>query len=251
MVEMLRLSFALGLVDIKLQYRRSTLGPIWLALTMLAQIAVIGILFSRLFGSDLFEYLLYLGAGLVIWLALTGTVNESAVALISAGTLIKQVSLPPEIHVFRVVFRNLLLFCHNVLALLPFYFLAGAPLSWSTLAVIPGVFLVLVNLSWIAVSSSVIGARYRDVPAIISAFLVIGFYVTPILWNVRQVEGSALAWLVWLNPFTHMVQIVREPLVGNPAPFGSFLLMVVTGVLGWLAAQMLIRWKGKFIPFWV
>lgn len=248
---MLRLSFALGLVDIRLQYRRSTLGPLWLALTMLAQIAVIGILFSRLFDSNLFEYLLYLGAGLVIWLALTGTVNESATALILSGSLIKQVALPPQVHVFRVVFRNFLLFCHNAIAIIPFYFLAGAPLAWSTLAVIPGILFVLLNLSWIAVSSSIIGARYRDVPAIISAFLVIGFYVTPILWNVSQVDGTAIAWIVWFNPFTHMVQIVREPIIGNPVPLESLLFMMFTGVLGWLFTQMLIRWKGQFIPFWV
>lgn len=241
----------LAVSDIRLQYRRSTLGPWWNTATLFAQISVIGLLFSRLFDSDTPSYLLHLGAGLITWTFVVTTLNESAQALIVSGPLIRQVLLPVTVHTFRVILKNFILFSHNLVALLPFYFLAVQRPSWWTLLAVPGIGLALLNIGWIAVMFSIISARFRDFPAIIGGVLVLVFYVTPILWSLDQLEGSWVQGFVRFNPFYHVIEVLRAPLLGNPIPPLSAGILLGAGLVGWYLARVLVRWKSSHIAFWV
>ena len=53
----------LGLHDIRQRYRRSTLGPFWLTISMAIMIGTMGILYARLFSQDMSEYLPFLAVG--------------------------------------------------------------------------------------------------------------------------------------------------------------------------------------------
>lgn len=241
----------LALTDIKLQYRRSTLGPWWTTATLFAQISVIGLLFSTLFDSDTFSYLLHLGAGLVTWTFVVSTLNESAQALIASGPLISQVQLPVTVHIYRVVLKNFILFAHNLVAVVPFYFLALEKPSWWTVLAVPSTLIVLANIGWIAVVFSVVSARYRDFPAIVGGALVLVFYVTPILWSVDQFGESWVQRVLQFNPFFHLIEVLRAPLLGDPIPPLSAGILLGAGLVGWYLARLLVRWKSPRIPFWV
>lgn len=247
----LHIALNLAVTDVRLQYRRSSLGPLWGTATLFAQISVIGLLFSRLFDSDTFSYLLHLGAGLVAWIFVIGTLNESSQSLISSGPLIRQIPLPVTVHTFRVVMKNVVLFAHNLLALVPFFLLATDELSFWMLLVIPGFLLALLNLSWLAIVLSVVSARYRDFPAIVSGVLVIVFYVTPILWSLEQLEGAWVQRVVPFNPFFHVVEVFREPLLGNPIPVLSATVLFLTALGGWGLARAIVARKSSQIAFWV
>lgn len=249
-IEGLRIALQLAATDIRLQYRRSSLGPLWVTLTLFAQISVIGLLFSTFFGEGRVDYILHLGSGLILWNFLVTTINESAESLVKSGALIKQVSLPFHVHTLRVVGRNFLLLVHHLLALAPYMVLRGELNGW--LAFLPvGSVLVLLNLGWLSLAVAVVSARYRDLPAVISGIVVIFFYVTPILWTVDQLGDGLLAELVLLNPFLHVISVFRDPLLGNPFPIVSAGILLATAVLGWAFSIFLMKRKSKKIAFWV
>lgn len=245
------IAFQLALTDIRLQYRRSTLGPLWVSATLFAQISVIGLLFSRLFDAESSLYLLHLGTGFIAWTFVVNTLNESTQSLITAGPLIKQVLLPFSVHTMRTMFKNVLLFAHNLVALVPFYFFALDRLNIWMLLALPGFALAVINISWVSIVLAVVSARYRDLPAVISGLLVIAFYVTPILWTVEQLEGTWVKEIVPFNPFFHVVEVFREPLLGQPMPLQSALILCVTAAVGWLVVRGLLAWKSRLIAFWV
>lgn len=251
MLRELTIAGRLAFTDVRLHYRRSTLGPLWVTVTLFAQVSVIGLLFSRLFDQDAFSYLLHLGTGFIAWTFVVSTLNDSSQSLITSGSLIKQVLLPFTVHTYRVVFKNALLFGHNILALVPFYVLSSGVVNFWMLLVIPGLALALINISWIAVILAVVSARYRDLPAVISGILVIAFYVTPILWSVDQLGDSWVKNVIPFNPFFHLIEVFREPLLGNPIPVTSGLVLLGTAVIGWLLARGLLAWKSRLIAFWV
>ena len=53
----------LGWQDIKQRYRRSMLGPFWLTISTAFMVASLGLVYSRIFGQAVAEYLPYLAAG--------------------------------------------------------------------------------------------------------------------------------------------------------------------------------------------
>lgn len=246
-----RVALLLALTDIKMLYRRSSLGPLWVTLTLGAQIAVIGLLFSTLFSVDRFSYFLYFGVGLTFWLFLTSTINEGAASLVSSSSLIRQVALPVSTHVLRVILKNLFILGHNFLILIPLFFLASDSFSFWTVLVFPSLLLVVANLAWIALAAAILSARFRDLPPVLNGFIVIAFYATPILWKPDQFEESPVFSLIPLNPFFHLLEIFRQPLLGFPVPWQSGLILLVAALVGFGMVGILRAKMERNVPFWV
>lgn len=247
----LKLATLLAWTDIRLQYRRSTLGPFWISLTVALQITVIGLLFSSLFSVDLFGYLLYLGTGLIFWSFFTASINDGAQALIVSGGLLKQVSLSSSVYIFRSIIKNLLVLSHNLVVLIPLYVLAEGSISFWSLLVIPGIVLVAANLAWLATILSVVSARYRDLPSMVSALLMISFYATPILWRREQMAGTVIERVIPLNPFFHLLEVVRSPMLGEPTPLISTLFLLGSLSIGLATSAWVFKAKSRVIPYWV
>lgn len=245
------LALRLALSDVKLQYRRSTLGPWWTSLTLLAQILTIGFLFTRLFSTEASSYLLHLGSGLIAWAFVVSSLNQSSRSLIGAGSLVRQVPIPLMTHPLRVLVRNAVQLAHNLVILLPVYLFSNQQPNWWTVLVLLGAALVVLNLSWMGVILSIVSARFRDFPEIVAGILVLLFYVTPILWSVDQLEGYWVQDVVIWNPFYHFIEVLRNPLLGHSIPVSSLAVLSIGGIVGGYLARTLVRRKSAQVPFWV
>src|SRR5580692_2872750 len=84
----------MGWDDIRQRYRRSVIGPFWITLSMGVFILLLGVIYSRLFHTDIATYIPYLAAGIPLWGFISQTTNESCVAFHESGRIIKQIKLP-------------------------------------------------------------------------------------------------------------------------------------------------------------
>ena len=57
----------LAWMDVKLRYKRSGLGPFWITLSMAIFCITLGVVYSKLFKTDISEYLPFLSVGFVVW----------------------------------------------------------------------------------------------------------------------------------------------------------------------------------------
>src|SRR5690606_6772005 len=101
--------------EILQRYRRSTVGPFWIAFSTAVMVGALGLLYGTLFKMDLTEYLPFLAVGLVLWNLFTMLVNEGCTTFVSAAGYLKQVALPKSVFVFQMATRNLIVFAHNAL----------------------------------------------------------------------------------------------------------------------------------------
>lgn len=62
--------------DIKLRYRRSKIGPLWITLSMAIFCLSLGVVYSRLFNAEVNEYVPFLSLGFVVWGLMSGMLNE-------------------------------------------------------------------------------------------------------------------------------------------------------------------------------
>lgn len=107
----------LGWQDIRQRYRRSSLGPFWLTISMGVLIGTLSLVFGTLFNSPLTEFLPFLMVGLILWMFISTTLNEGCMGFIASEAMIKQISLPLYTHILRVLWRNLAIFAHNLVIL--------------------------------------------------------------------------------------------------------------------------------------
>src|SRR3954468_17634150 len=127
----------LGWQDIRQRYRRSVLGPIWISISMAVTAVALGVLYAGLFGNELSVQLPYILVGFIVWAFISGCITEGADVFIANEGLIKHLPAPLSVHVFRLVWRQTLLFGHNMIVYLVMLVVFPQPLHWTVVFAIP------------------------------------------------------------------------------------------------------------------
>jgi lipopolysaccharide transport system permease protein len=246
------LAFTLAWQDVKQAYRRSVVGPFWLTIGMAVQIITIGLVFGLIFKTEMSEYLPFLSTSVILWGLISTTINEGCMAFISGEAIIRQLRVPHYLHVVRVVLRSVFTAAHN-LVILPLVFLfLTVPQNLTLIAVLPGLMVLLLNLTWVVWLSAMISARFRDMPPIVSSIMTVAFYITPIMWYPKLIENDSLAHLLLgLNPFYHWVQIVRLPILGQWPTVENWSLALLSAGAGWLVTLVVYKKYKNMIAYWV
>jgi ABC-type polysaccharide/polyol phosphate export permease len=227
-----RIWLALGLNDILARYRGSILGPFWITLTTAVFVLGIGFLYAGLMKVSTDRYLPWMTTGVVVWGLINQTVLESADSLIAASAVLRQTAIPIPVFVWRVVWRNLLTFAHQLPVIVVvaawFHFL----LHMDVLRACLGVVLILINVSWFGLIAAIAAARFRDLQQVLASITQLVFFLSPVLWIPSDVKGFG-GIFVMLNPVVHMLNVVRGPILGQGFSRFSALYLVGLAVIGW------------------
>lgn len=243
--------FTIGWIDIRQRYRRSFVGPFWITLSIVIFIAGLGVVNSALFHMPIEEYLPFLATGLIVWTLISSLLIEGCSAFISAEGAIKQIPMPVSVHIYRVVWRNLIIFAHNfiiyiLITILPFNV---HPNIGSIIALL-GLATIALNGVAFCIILGLLSARFRDIPPIITNIVQLIFLTSPILWRADTLPPGR-QWLADFNPFFHLVASVREPLLGRMLSGGAWLFICAfTAVNLALACLMYRRFRAR-IAYWL
>jgi ABC-type polysaccharide/polyol phosphate export permease len=239
----------IGWRDIKQRYRRSSLGPFWVTISMAFMVGTLGVLYGMIFKMDLKNYLPFICLGLVFWEFISKCITEGELAFLELEGLIKQIRLPLTTHIARYVWRNIIILGHNsaIYVLVALFF--GVNPGWNGFLVVPGFLLVVLNLTWVTLALAICCARFRDVPMIVTTVVQMLFFVTPVFWDPKIMPTRTV--LVHGNPFYHMLVVVREPLLGNFPPLENWLFLLATLVVGWGGTFYLFTKFRRRIAYWL
>ena len=247
---------ALGWQDIKQRYRRSTLGPLWITIATGVMAVALGLLYSLLFQMELAEFLPHVAVGLIIWGFISGCVKEGAEVFISNEGLIKQLPSALSVHVYRLVWKQFLFLCHNLVIWLALLLIFRPHLGWEFFLVFPAMALLVANGVWVTMFFGIIATRFRDVAPLLESLVQLAFYMTPIVWTTKTLreQGGAVterAKLAEINPLYHYLEIVRAPMIGEEFFLRSWIVVGVLTVAGLvLTAWVMKRWRFR-VSYWV
>jgi ABC-2 type transport system permease protein/lipopolysaccharide transport system permease protein len=183
------------------------------------------------------------------WGLISNLVNDGCKAFTSGEKLIKQLSAPLSIHVYRMLWSNLLTAAHNIWIFVIVALLFRVEVGWSLLLFIPALLLILLNGFWVGLFFGLVSARFRDVPMTIGSIVQVMFFVTPIIWKADMMPGRAF--LLDANPFYHFVEILRAPMLGQVPGLENWAAVVLITLIGWVIALTFYtayRWR---LAYWV
>lgn len=233
----LDLAWSLAWHDVSSRYRGSILGPFWITLSMGLMILGIGLLYANLFGIEIKIFLPYVALGIVFFAVMTGTINEGCETFVQASGMLSQTSLPMFTFVWRTVLRNLINLAHHLVIVVAvlIYFdnwrSADAPMA------LLGLMLMLINASWVSMLVGIASARFRDIPQIVVSITQFAMFMTPVFWLPSKFGDHRE--VLDFNPFYHLLQAVRAPLLGTPVEPHSYIVLVSMAVGGWLATFLI------------
>ncbi|MEM7670288.1 MAG: ABC transporter permease [Pseudomonadota bacterium] len=199
--------------DIRLRYQRSVLGPFWISLSLGALVLGIGFLYAEIFNTPWAEYCFFLASGLIAWTYISGVISDSASAVMEGSAHLRAVKISLPILAARVVYRNLIILAHNLVIGVIVVYVTGHSLNAALIWIVPGI--ALLTLFGLAVGLVIAPfcARYRDLPELIRNLVLMLFFLTPIFWPESQAGRRTL--FIDGNPFNSLVNMVRDPLMGE------------------------------------
>ncbi|MDI9893358.1 ABC transporter permease [Rhodococcus sp. IEGM 1381] len=248
----------LGWQDIKQRYRRSVIGPFWITIATGVQAIAMGLLYSVLLDIDLRSFLPHVTVGLIVWNLISAAILEGGDVFVANEGLIKQLPSALSVHVYRLVWRQLLLLGHNLLIYVIIIAIFWPPggLHWTVVFAIPALVLILLNAVWVSILFGIIATRYRDIAPILGSFVTLMFFMTPIVWTTSGLEsmgGEAAnrAKLVEINPLFHYLDIIRAPLIGEDQQAYHWYIVLGFTVVGWALAILALKKYRARVPYWV
>ncbi|MBB3601324.1 ABC-2 type transport system permease protein [Mycolicibacterium sp. BK556] len=244
----------LGWQDIKQKYRRSVLGPFWITIATGTTAVAMGGLYSQLFHLELSEHLPYVTLGLIIWNMINAAILEGADVFIANEGLIKQLPTPLSVHVYRLVWRQMILFGHNIVIYVIIAIIFPKHWTWPDLAAIPALLLIMLNCVWVSFCFGILATRYRDIGPLLFSIVQLLFFMTPIIWNdntLREQGAGQWANIIELNPLLHYLDILRDPLLGADQHWRHWAVVIGLTIVGWLVAAFALRQYRARVPYWV
>lgn len=248
-VRLSRLWWRLGLEQTITRYRRTLLGPFWLASSTLATGFALTVVFGAIFGNDFRKSLPFILAGVVSWSLISGIIIEGASTFITASGTMQVHRLPLTFHSFLQMDKLLITFTHQVIAF--WFVMAVARLfpvpHWQVLLSVP---LVLATGLCLSLPIGMLSTRFRDFNFLVGFLMQMAFMLSPVFWKRAQVPPK-LQWIVTMNPLAHLLEIIRQPFLGHPAPLddwaASIMILLVSAAIGFVSLALFRR----RVVFWL
>jgi ABC-type polysaccharide/polyol phosphate export permease len=240
-------------IDILLGYRSAVLGPLWIMLGTGVFVFVVGNLYGRVFiAGDSNIYIAYLAVGLVVWYFTQRTLLASCRLFHDNRGPILDGAVSYTDMLLKLITKNIITLLHNVVIIIIAFVYTGLGISAASLAVILTSILVLLNVVWVSVIFSILGARNQDFREAAAMVLRLMFFITPILWVAHQnTRGPFVEAILYWNPIYYLITVIRTPLIDGQIPLFEIAVLLFALPIGWLAASLIYTRTKSSIPLWL
>ena len=131
----------------------------------------------------------------------------------------------PLIFIFKLLAKNIIIFIHNIIILIPIFFIFDLNLGLNILYGLLGFFILSIILFFTSAILGLVGARFRDITPIIQTLLQITFFISPITWLPRLVGDNS--YILYFNPIANVLDITRSPILGEIPAYNSWIFSML------------------------
>ncbi len=222
----------LAVADFRLKYHDSVLGYFWSMLNPLALFLVYHFVFSYLFVVEVPKFTLYLLSGIVFWNFFADATLSAMNSLEAKASLTKKIYFPRVLVVLASTATAFFSFIINTSLLILVVQIVDHVSSAQLLVLLPLVLIVILTLG-VALILSVLYIYFRDTLQIWNVALVVGFWLTPVVYNAL-LAPEPLKNVALLNPIGRILVLLRAYLVFDDFPPISFVITTVLFCCGFL-----------------
>jgi lipopolysaccharide transport system permease protein len=227
--------------DVKVRYKQTALGVIWVVLQPLLSTLVFTVIFGILLDvpSNGLPYPIFAYAGLLPWQYFAGSLTRTSTNLVDNANLITKVYFPRLTIPISGVLSGLVDFAVGSILLAVLMAIYRVPLTPAVLLLPFFLLLAMVTALGFGLWLSALNVRYRDVKQLVPFIVQLWMYLTPVIWPVTIIPEPFRP-LLALNPMTGVVSGFRWALLGDasavtglqaPAALFAVSVLIAVGVL--------------------
>ncbi len=210
--------------DFKSRYAGNFLGVLWAFIYPCITVALYWFVFRVALRSDADDnvpYILWLVSALVPYFFVCDALPGSAAAIIDYSYLVKKVKFDigvlPLVRVvsnFKVsIFYTALLMC------ISFYF--GCSFKLADLWIVYYMAAEFIFILSIGFLLSVLTVFVRDIRGVISVSVQIGYWLTPLFWDISAIDSGLSRIIKAVNPIAYIISGFRNTILYGISPFDA------------------------------
>jgi lipopolysaccharide transport system permease protein len=217
--------------DVKVRYKQTVVGVVWVVLQPLMTMGVFTIFFGRLakLPSQGLPYPVFYFAALVPWAYFSSALMGCTNIVVNNQHVITKVYFPRLVLPLAAVCSPLIDFCIGLTVMIVLTLSFGIRPT-ATVLLLP-VLLVLAVFTALAVGlwTSALNALYRDFTSIVPFIVQFWMFASPVAYPSSLVPAR-WRWLYGLNPMAGVIDGFRWAVTGHGQPPGPLLLASAAGV---------------------
>jgi lipopolysaccharide transport system permease protein len=211
--------------ELRLRYRRTTVGLAWSFAYPVGQVIVLSFIFTVVLPTHINKYSAFVSIGVLVWNWFQSSLVMASTAITGNRELVRRPGFPSVVLPVSTVAVNLVLFLMAFPAMvIVVLWQGGQPgIGMALLPLAIAVqYLLTLGLSYFVASLNV---RFRDTQQLVALLLLLFFFVTPIFYSSASVPSDYL-WLYDLNPMATLLDVYRAALLQADMPHVTRLIMV-------------------------
>lgn len=215
------LLFSIAAREIKIRYKQSLMGMSWAILQPLSMMLVFTIVFSKFVRvpSDGIPYPIFSYTALLPWAFFATSLSFASNSLINNADLVNKIYFPREIFPIASILAAFVDFLIASIIFIGMLFLYHVSININIVYIIPILFIQVLLTLGIALFTSAVNVRFRDIKYAVPLFMQLWMYASPIIYPISVVpERYKFAYS--LNPMAGIIDGYRKAILeGSPPNF--------------------------------
>jgi homopolymeric O-antigen transport system permease protein len=245
------LIWALALKELRVRYKRSTLGFLWALLNPLLMMLILTIVFSTIMRIQVDHYSIFLLSVLLPWTLFSQSLAYGVESIVGNGDLLKKVYIAKSVFPVAAVLSNVINFLFSMIPLIVLLLVLRFPFHWTWIYLpVPllGLVLFALGCSFFLAMANVF---FRDVAHILQIILSAWFYVSPVIYSLDFLPPRYRLFFR-LNPMLYLLNGFRLAIYYGLLPsLQSSAASLGCGALGLVLGYSIFRRYQDTLVFYV
>jgi ABC-2 type transport system permease protein len=245
------LVLALVARELKVRYRRSTIGFLWTMLQPLLMMLVFQVVFSHLFRFPIPDYPVYALAGILFWNFFSQSIVSSMNSLRGNAQLLQKLPVPKAVFPLATVISGVVNLLFALVPMVAILLVTQHRLHLSLLFLPVSILLATLFTLGAGLLLSPLAVFFSDTVELIGVLLTLLMYLTPLFYPMAALPDR-VRWIVRFNPVRSILEVFRDPIYyGKVPPLSHLSVCLVIALVALALGGWAFRRSSDRIPFYV
>lgn len=243
-----RIWFALARNTIKMQYRRTVLGPFWITLQQTVLIVALGYIFASIQKENFASFFVYFAIGQTFWVLISSFVTSAGHTFVGINGLPYMTRAAVSNHIYLRFSGEMLKFFHNVIPLIVILVIFHKDTAINIPLFLCGFLLLMIFGFWVSALLGCLCLRFQDLGQAVTSIMQVMFFVTPVMYKSSRIPGGDK--IADFNPFYNILVVIRGNLINEEITLFNWITVIIINIIGIIFTLWVLRKSRPKLAYW-
>jgi lipopolysaccharide transport system permease protein len=221
--------------DIKVKYKQTALGLIWVLLQPLFTVFIFSVFFGRALKVPSLQlpYPVFVFSGLLLWNVFSSSINAAGNSMLNNSTIIKKIYFPRVIIPISSILVSILDFIISFIIFLCVVAYYRVDIDFVSLLTLWPLAISVTLMGTIGISCwlAALNVKYRDFRHVIPFALQIALFVSPVIYPMSIIGKSWINYFLAINPMYAAITLFRMPFTDSAVDFSLMSISIISTII--------------------